>query len=931
MTSEANGSASPAPAFKFDGVNYVADVNGSFQDDDNLTSLGADNINSVAITADFGINGVSSTVYDNAVSGGYTESDEAISATISQAVGLGEQVLYRPLIDFLGDDDGTYYLGQWRADFNPGPAGSVSADAFFASYQTMIVDQAKIAQSSGATIFSIGAELDQITGPAYESYWTSIITAVRGVFSGALTYGATWDDSTSPWQWGGTGLSAGTGNILTQISFWSQLDYLGIDEYAPISNLANPTLNQLIAGWTGTPTDDLVSAVTGGASLISYFQGLSAATGKPLLFTEFGYANSSDAAINPATPGYDVNGNPDVATTDPTLQANLYTAFVDAWTQHGNGSLAGAYAWDWEPQGHEVGNVWDIEGQSVGSSRALSALANAYATPGSIVFGATPAGLTAHGNVTNGATYVRALGGFVAGDRLDITGLGYASGADATLSPAQLEVASGAVSEYFALTGSYAAQYAVVSDGAGGSEVLGLASGPVEAVAQYTANASALDALSTGFFVADSASAIAGDIAALNTDTHINKILLTDGGLPALHLTNAQYAADTAALSEIANPSYEVVTPGGTYLYNVACFVRGTRILTARGEIAIERLQVGDLAVTGSGALRTIVWIGRRALDLSKHPRPAEVRPVRIGAGAFAPDQPKRDLALSPGHNVVWDGVLVPIRALANGHSVTQVEADSVEYWHVELDAHDVLISEGLASESYLDCGNRTAFADGGAFIEAHPDFQPKASAETCLPLVTEGPVVDAARAALIARTVEAGGERTRDADAHVLADGERIEAVRLSPMRLGFVLPEGRREIALNSRAFVPAEMEVESPDRRRLGVCVARLQIDGEDFALDGGETPGWREAEFDGQAFARRWTSGSAPLPAGARLVIVDLEGEGVYWRTSLTGVGYSVPVIASLRSDPESHDARTVGVPGQRGELRRNPLDRFASSR
>jgi len=140
MTSEANGSASPAPAFKFDGVNYVADVNGSFQDDDNLTSLGADNINSVAITADFGINGVSSTVYDNAVSGGYTESDEAISATISQAVGLGEQVLYRPLIDFLGDDDGTYYLGQWRADFNPGPAGSVSADAFFASYQTMIVD-----------------------------------------------------------------------------------------------------------------------------------------------------------------------------------------------------------------------------------------------------------------------------------------------------------------------------------------------------------------------------------------------------------------------------------------------------------------------------------------------------------------------------------------------------------------------------------------------------------------------------------------------------------------------------------------------------------------------------------------------------------------------------------------------------------------------
>ena len=105
---------------------------------------------------------------------------------------------------------------------------------------------------------------------------------------------------------------------------------------------------------------------------------------------------------------------------------------------------------------------------------------------------------------------------------------------------------------------------------------------------------------------------------------------------------------------------------------------------------------------------------------------------MRVRAGAFGDGQPRRDLWLSPGHNIAFEGALIAACRLINGRSVGQIDQDHIEYWHVELDAHDVIYADGLPAESYLDTGNRTAFANGGAFIEAHPDFRPRHWAETC-------------------------------------------------------------------------------------------------------------------------------------------------------------------------------------------------------
>ena len=226
---------------------------------------------------------------------------------------------------------------------------------------------------------------------------------------------------------------------------------------------------------------------------------------------------------------------------------------------------------------------------------------------------------------------------------------------------------------------------------------------------------------------------------------------------------------------------------------------------------------------------------------------------------------------------------LVPISSLVNDASVAQIETDAIEYWHVELDQHDVVLAEGPPVKSYLDCGNRAIFDNGAALIEAFPDFQPKREDETCLPIVKHGPLVDRAKARLIERLLAAGFTIDREADIHVRADDERIEPIRLGQDRPGFVLPAELTSITLCSHTFTPCYVQVGSGDPRKLGVCVSRLEVDGEGIALaDGAFGEGWHDCEYEGERPARRWTNGAAQLPSRARLVIVDIAGVGHYLR-------------------------------------------------
>jgi serralysin len=193
------------------------------------------------------------------------------------------------------------------------------------------------------------------------------------------------------------------------------------------------------------------------------------------------------------------------------------------------------------------------------------------------------------------------------------------------------------------------------------------------------------------------------------------------------------------------------------------CFTTGTRIAVVRdgvaGQVFIQDLRLGDMAVTATGGSRPIRWIGRREVRPGAYPVPATQWPVRILAGAFGTDAcgqavPARDLRLSPGHPVLIGadaanagGVLVPIMNLIDGIAICREAVDRVTYWHVELDRHDILLAEGLPAESYFESGARAWFGSDtrqGWWRDVDGTGSPLSG--RCRPVAFDGPIVEAAR-----------------------------------------------------------------------------------------------------------------------------------------------------------------------------------------
>jgi len=148
--------------------------------------------------------------------------------------------------------------------------------------------------------------------------------------------------------------------------------------------------------------------------------------------------------------------------------------------------------------------------------------------------------------------------------------------------------------------------------------------------------------------------------------------------------------------------SYEEISAGDT---GPACFVKGTRVDTPFGPKRIETLQPGDLVTTLDAGPCPIRWIGQRTVCGLGDAAPVLFRRNAYGA--------TRNLKVSPQHRMLLSGwkaemlfgepeILVPAYTLIDGKRVVRKPYEIVTYVHILFDAHHVVQTHGVLSESLL-------------------------------------------------------------------------------------------------------------------------------------------------------------------------------------------------------------------------------------
>lgn len=135
------------------------------------------------------------------------------------------------------------------------------------------------------------------------------------------------------------------------------------------------------------------------------------------------------------------------------------------------------------------------------------------------------------------------------------------------------------------------------------------------------------------------------------------------------------------------------------------CFAAGTRIETERGMTPIEQIKVGDLVRTLDHGLQPVRWCGSRGV-----PALDKRAPIRFAPGAMGN---VRELLVSPQHKILvsgWraelffgeDEVLVAAVHLVNADTIHRAPRRHVMYHHLMFDAHEILLADGVPTESFF-------------------------------------------------------------------------------------------------------------------------------------------------------------------------------------------------------------------------------------
>jgi hypothetical protein len=180
------------------------------------------------------------------------------------------------------------------------------------SYRDFIITYAELAKEVNAEMFCIGTELEQFI-IARPEYWLKLITEIKTIYNGRLTYAANWDE-------------------YKRVPFWKELDFIGVDAYFPISESRTPTVAEAKIGWQRWKEE---------MRLISEKEN------RKIIFTEYGYRSVDFAGKEPW------KSDRDMTEVNMEAQSNLTKALFEE--MHEEDWFSGGFIWKWFIDHNKVG------------------------------------------------------------------------------------------------------------------------------------------------------------------------------------------------------------------------------------------------------------------------------------------------------------------------------------------------------------------------------------------------------------------------------------------------------------------------------------------------------------------------------------------------------------------------------------------------
>jgi hypothetical protein len=160
------------------------------------------------------------------------------------------------------------------------------------------------------------------------------------------------------------------------------------------------------------------------------------------------------------------------------------------------------------------------------------------------------------------------------------------------------------------------------------------------------------------------------------------------------------------------------------------CFARGTQIRTREGYRPIETLAAGDEVAVRFGGFAPVKSMVRHTLSKVSGSWDGDGSnlPVLVRRGALGENSPSADLCLTALHAVYVDGFLMPVGDLVNGTSImfeVADERDTLDFFNIELDSHDILDVQGAFCESLYRatterCAPLLRFTGGRSKLRSH-------------------------------------------------------------------------------------------------------------------------------------------------------------------------------------------------------------------